>query len=122
MAEIIDALKRLERIGSENSKTVEKVKQAADRLSKHLLSVVPEDAERLPRGYIVLNRSAERVLAIDGESPEVVSHSRHAALRFAEDVATGWLDDLADWLQAQATESESAVQALSQVSLRRVKR
>ena len=56
MADIIDSLKRLERIGAENSKTVEKILEAARDLEAKIAALYPDAESVSILGAIVLAR------------------------------------------------------------------
>ena len=103
MPDVIDALKRLERIGSENSKTVEKIIEAAKELSATIVKAYAlREGEMLslrggagatrPSAYVI----AHGLLRFQEEPgmPEVF-RNRELALRFANDIANGLLDAIA---------------------------
>jgi hypothetical protein len=93
----IDALKRLERAGSENSRTTEKLKEAAG-LTLDCLNELGIPADKLlPRGY-TLNTLDEC--------------TRTGAMRVASLVATGWLDELALWMEKENSTTTEAVETL----------
>jgi hypothetical protein len=106
---VVDALKRLERAGDEHSRATEKLRQAAYALSEHLRPLVPQ-REELPRGY----QYHYDVLCsqVDCEVWREVCEDRETALAFARNIATGWLDDLATWLEKRAAEDETATRRL----------
>ena len=120
MANVIDSLKRLERIGSEHSETTRKIIEAAVELSEKIVSLYPESV-----GYCVVADNTENpsdddvfdryramkygIHEVDAnEAPPgrprrkcrvvynelknaAVYESRDAALQFASDVANGLL-------------------------------
>ncbi len=126
----ISALKRLERAGAEDSRATRKLCQAAEISGAHCIGlldsttvdavvlrdrpgyVYPWPQESLPRGYAVA-ASGALVLFQEDEGWFSVAASRSMALRFAADIATGWLDELAEWLEARRVEADSAAEALS---------
>ena len=125
---IINALKRLERAGSEHSRTTEKLVQAADQLADHIIETSLMSLERnaytgdviadLPRAYyavgprrIVLGRY---VLEPQDSSVGSGTATRMSALAFAQDIATGWLEELSSWLEQRAAEDEAAAETIEQ--------
>ena len=103
MADVIDSLKRLERIGSENSKTTQKLIDAADALENLILAQFPRQdgvyfkRDGDVRGYgkspyaLSYSITAGRLRNRSTDS-EPVSNDRASAMRFAEDIADGLLD------------------------------
>ena len=129
--DVINALKRLERAGAEDSRTTEKLRAAARVLSDHVVDQLSEDVveetslrrepsyvfmlprREMPRGYALACRSQADgfysfVLAEFRQDQGwfAVDSDRQAALRFARAIATGWLDELAEWLENRAVEAE----------------
>ena len=143
MAEIIDSLKRLERAGSEHSRATEKLHEAVRVVARLVEEIVPDGME-LPRGYQVRavssNVGTETFLTrwgyagedydepgdayVDGTggylhgdfSCPIPAQSRGVSLAFAHDVATGWLTELAEWLEKRAAEDAEATATLIQAS------
>ena len=140
MSTIIDALKRLERAGSESSWATNKLREAAKELAKYVERIVPDDVD-LPRGYWATTRSSnvgscgflnarsperceytgdQLTEAIDGWdgylhgdfNRPVCAPSRETVLKFAADVADGWLDELAEWLEKRTAEEDAATDTL----------
>lgn len=113
MADVIDALKRLHRLGSKDSAQTAKLKEAACILAGDIARTLEFTRDDLPRGYLL--RPGYPVLMerrwADGEIYNVFD-TRRAALRFAEDIANGWLDELADWLEQRTGESDGAAATL----------
>lgn len=128
MSDIIDSLKRLERVGSENSKTTQKLIDAARELASLITQQcgLPNfpDSENIILNedrlepfakfqYFVANgrlvngkRSTERHNAY-------VDETRDDALAFSKDVANGLLDYIVRVIeerQAESTESLSTLQ------------
>lgn len=123
MADVISSLKRLERAGAEDSRATQKLCQAADVLAEHIIVLLPGGTwgeNNLPRGwshdgrYLVAPRyeiePGDSVAGIDAEG--VGGADRQSALWLAEAIATGWLDELAEWLEAKGAESEAATQRI----------
>lgn len=114
MSNVIDALKRLERWGSEDSKATQKLRDAASSLAAHISTLVPSDTE-LPRGYSARqygNAASLYLWEPDDNDWASVAHTRDNALDFAEDIATGLLDELAAWLEQRTGESDGAAATL----------
>lgn len=120
MSQVIDALKRLERVGSDNSKTTQKLIEAADRLAhkivdqydvrdKYVVDVAPQFTRTR---YSILNGRL-----VNGES-RYVAENRDAALAFAKDVASGLLDGIVESLERRKTESQDALAALHEAMRR----
>lgn len=124
---VINALMRLERAGSESSKTTEKLLSAARLVSEKICQSykLPLEASEtggfgveLPRGYILFSFSdadpnERRAICTGGvDFPDPVFDDRDSALRFAQDIATGWLDDLAAFIESQTTSDTDAADVL----------
>ena len=139
---VVNALKRLERAGSEHSRATEKLHAAVRVTAAEVIRIVPEGVE-LPRGYRVRSiqsnvgndyfltyRSRDNgtwegadetfdayvdgcggYLHGDFHCP-IPPQTRTKSLTFAKDVATGWLDELAAWLEARAAEDAAATASL----------
>jgi len=129
---IINAVKRLERAGSENSRATQKLYQAAGNVADLIETQVPVGVE-LPRGYYVrevcsnigsclfLCRETEDGRDyIDGIGRYlhgdfhcwIPGQNRAVVMQFAEDVADGLLDEIAQWLENRATRADQAAQVL----------
>jgi hypothetical protein len=72
MSDVIDSLKRLERIGDENSKTVEKIIKAAEELEKTIAYQYRNSAGASINGSSILSRLAKA----DGKGPLDAAKSR----------------------------------------------
>lgn len=123
---VIDSLKRLERAGSESSRATEKLRLAArdvaeaiEAISMDFLGVV------LPRGYVVEMREGSVYLMSREQDDNDYCPTRYAfysysrtpptrtaILEFASDIADGWLDELATFLEARQAESIKAAEIL----------
>jgi hypothetical protein len=123
---IIDSLKRLERASSENSRATEKLRSAASDVAKAIEAISHDFRDvPLPRGYVVETYQAAPYLMSReqndndyclvryafygryGEDP-----TRAAILEFAADIADGWLDELAEFLESRQVESNKAAEIL----------
>ncbi len=128
----IDALKRLDRAGNENSKMTEKLKIAAYEVAERIVRVVGE-SKVLPKAYRVVERStnlaSEYFLVHKGEYGDeyinglgqylhgdfncyIPEQTRKACFRFAADIATGFLGEIADMLEKEAAEQAAASEIL----------
>lgn len=142
MADIINSLKRLERVGSENSKTTEKLISAVLELSYLICKQFdprPGDSYRIQFpvdpgytetqfGNIPNNPSYYYVKLVKGEmclfnsGNEFVGKNRKTALEFAENIANGLLEQVSRVLEEKRAEAipalntlESAVQQMKVV-------
>ena len=131
MASVIDALKRLERAGSEESGATGKLKDAARELGEYVVGLLDEEVRdevsahdgitALPRDYRVQEGYGDigvadfHLVRWDYATQRYipVHASRFAALAFAEDVATGWLDELGEWLAARKAYAEEGAATLT---------
>lgn len=123
MAEIINALKRLERVGDEHSVSNAKLRAAAWQVAQLLAKILPVGGD-FPRGYRVEARSYPEPLHVlfapTGEminpisGPDSVAHG--AALAFAGDLVDGLLDELATWFGADSKEEERRAERLSRAA------
>ncbi len=122
--DIINAIKRLERAGDENSKATKKLHDAVTRVCEDLIETTCPPHVLLPRGYMVqTNQSGAYYLTRDNGKnemyPEFVEwqqidrhHTREGSLQFAKDVAEGLLDEIAEFLEKRKDESETATTTL----------
>jgi hypothetical protein len=142
MTDIIDSLKRLERVGSENSKTTEKLIAAARELSAKIVS----HFDNCKDGEIVVasNHDSPMIHHPDSSKPltpwkhtyrifdgqlhfdtrrfrsgkvhmdhEYVAADRENAFAFSEDVAAGLLDGIAEALEARSSKSKEVLPSLT---------
>ena len=127
MTDVIDALKRLERVGSENSKTTEKLIQAAAALAAtiagmynpgadELIQVISDwsyDAQGLPiQGSHSMNYMISGGILVNGHDYTYVAQNRDAALAFSSDVANGLLDLITENLQTRKEQSQGGLSIL----------
>lgn len=142
--DVINALKRLQRAGSETSQSTEKLHEAVRVLASHITRLVPDGVE-LPRGYramvVASNVGGETFLTLPSEDRdewtgergvvyvdglggplhgdfrcEIPAQTRKTSLAFAADVADGWLDELAAWLEARGAEDKAATERLQKAA------
>jgi len=130
---IINSLKRLERAGNENSRATQKLFKAANDVAAFIEEAVPFECE-LPRGYRIekvrSNVGSASFLVKEGEFGcdyidgiggylhgdfhcWIPEQKRSAILQFAEDIATGLLDEIAEFLEKRADKSLSAAEVLT---------
>lgn len=123
MSNLIDSLKRLERAGAENSRTTEKLREAAVEVAiKIAVTVAPHDRTRveLPRGYEICAWEDEAGAAFGYLRPAESSDyfeagatpSLASAQIFAADIASGLLDEIAAFLEERAAQNEQATATL----------
>jgi hypothetical protein len=134
-----DAIARLERAGSEHSRMTEKLRQAAIDTAEFIVKAVGREADDLPRSYTIQrNGSGGRYLFLhkDGHMNAISAPfayvndygqitndrndgvDRNLAMIFAQDVATGLLDEVAIYLEKQAERMGKAAMALDKESLK----
>ena len=139
MSDLMSSLKRLERAGSESSRATQKLHEAASEVPLAVQKMVPEGVE-LPRGYTVRrvhsNVGSECFLTYYGETAEmeapddlyvdgcggylhgdfhcpIPSQTRETSMHFARDIAEGWLDEVAAFLEQRAAKATSAAEGLN---------
>ena len=125
---VIDSLKRLERAGAENSRTTEKLRDAAAKVAEKVENLTKGlDVAFLPRGYRIENhRGSDYLMSpeIDMEDycpqrfalypgSSMQEPTRAAILRFAEDIEGGWLDEVAELLESRAVENDEAIGSMT---------
>jgi len=134
------ALARLERAGSEHSRCTAKLREACVLVADAICDTLPPldeyRAVDLPRGYfydwpgcdrrveVALYASAhgddpEVAINCDGSSRGALLLTRHVALQFAGDVATGLLDEIAEWVERRAAQLADANAKLEDTQARR---
>ncbi len=123
MLSVIDSLKRLERIGDERGATVGKLTESARELSAHLVKYLPKgdgggDYIELPRRYWLRGDGSLWAEMPSRSEPAVRldNPDRDTALGLARDIATGWIGELADWLQEHQVQDEQAIAMLRAAS------
>jgi len=129
------AVRRLQRAAAENSRVTRMVFQAARVIQDYVLGMVPGHMQAepadcwdrpssypiLPRGYaaVVGNEHVMYMLArLDQANGSWywrgVDESREDVLAFARDVANGWLDELAAFLESDSASAANALQTLQE--------
>jgi hypothetical protein len=103
--DVINAVKRLERIGDENSQQVTKLKTAVIQVAQAVCDAIPtEEPLKLPGGFRVEFHDGKKVLVMErmvgdwfilnvGQPGQLM---RRAALDFAREVADGIITRIAD--------------------------
>ncbi|MGA7410523.1 MAG: hypothetical protein WBW33_08555 [Bryobacteraceae bacterium] len=118
MTDVIDSLKRLERTGSEISKTTEKLMTAARDLEKKIAAAFKVGSlgisnvlitSRAGRSYQITANAL--LLSINGQQ-QSVSATRANALNFSEDIAQGLLALMAENLEKVNSQVEKGAAAL----------
>ena len=121
MSQVVDSLKRLERVGSENSKTTQKLVEAADRLAAVIVQQfdVPDRYEvDVAPSFTRTRYSILNGRLCNGQS-RYVAENRDTALAFAKDVAIGLVDGIVESLEHRNNESRAALDAVK-VALERI--
>lgn len=133
---IINALHRLERLGQENSRMTEKAREAAKKVERKLVEIMPEQIS-LPMGYTILeqgNGNASSWFLVKESSPEesdlynhisdgeysygvkIYGGSRQVILQFSEDLANGLLDKFADFLEKRKNKMAAAEKTIREAT------
>ncbi len=136
---IIDAVKRLERAGDENSKATKKLHDAAATVAEIIERVAPLGVS-LPRDYRVTrvrSNIGSDVFLLGGKAQygdaefwvdgigrylhndfncDIPAQTRSGSLKFAKDVAEGLLDEIAEFLEKRKQDSEQAATVLEQAA------
>ncbi len=132
MSDLTNAVERIGRAGSEDSRATQKLKDACIKLADYISDDVFDECITIPRertdnsGRFEQYRVQEdsrgfRYLAMQvgsdgsyGEAFFTTSRNwmRDECLAFSRDVAKGLLDHIAAWLEQRASESESAAIAV----------
>lgn len=134
---VINAVKRLERAGDENSRATQKLFEAARNVADLITETVPSGSD-LPRGYYVkkirTNVGSCKFLCkeiddgygypvtryIDGMGDYlhgdihcwIPPQDRDTVLQFAKDIAEGLLDEIAAWLENKIAKANDAANIL----------
>jgi hypothetical protein len=127
---VVTALNRLQRAGSENSRATAKLREAAVVVADVILQTAPRDVE-LPRGYVATRQysnvgsflqfrnAAGETLNSESKIPGEhylhgdfnrtwVNVDREGLQQFAADIADGLLDEIAAFIEAQTAQAETA--------------
>lgn len=109
MNDVVNSLKRLERFGSEQGKAINKIRDAVKHVSfflVYMIHVPVGNGVCLPRGYFFeqepgIGTAVHFCKSIDGHDTilDWESTEEKYLLMFAQDIATGWLDEVADWCE-----------------------
>ena len=109
-----NALKRLERVGSENAESTQNLIEATNLLAEKIVTLfdvrdkyVVDVAPRFTRArYSILNGRLS-----NGEC-RYVAETRETALAFANDIADGLLEAITDSLARRSEESRNALRSV----------
>jgi len=128
MANVIDSLKRLERIGSEHSETTKKIIEAAYELSSKINSIYSDydgdndqivNWERKDNHGHFVERIRYSLKTFHGARhlfndnlESYVSENREAALAFAKHIADGLLEQIEADLQKRLVANKQALESL----------
>ena len=111
---------RLERAGAEHSAWMEKLSNAVDNMAKHLAKTLPHQRESLPRGYFFESCPNGDYALIKGSKISLRNTSfggkcRKDLLDFAADVADGWLNEVAEYLEKETENFKRTTEQIEQV-------
>jgi len=127
---IINAVKRLERVGEENSVTIKKLKEATEKVAKKLNELIrpnmtfpylDDNFHKIVRSLYYFDGML--IWDYDGEAqsytiddyllrPTTGYVKRAVALDFAKAIADGMLDEIADWLEKKTKQNQEAIEKL----------
>ncbi len=127
MTTVIDALKRLERAGSDQSVAGQKLREAAAVLAEHMCSIVPDSAGTIEVLPLALSHQGVTVWEKVDEDGEFCAPDGHSpSLWFARSLATaiagGLLDTLAERLEALMASHEADAATLAAATAERPQR
>lgn len=117
MNSVINSLKRLERVGSENSRCTEKLRESVREIADLICDQIESPAWQsprmdLPRHYQVTHRGTlidpSKMVDFQGDTKP----DRIACLNFARDIAEGFLDELSDFIDAKIRREKKAIDDL----------
>lgn len=127
---LINSLKRLERAGEENSATIQKLKEATEKVAKKLDELIRPNMTfpYLDDSFHKIVRSlyyfdGNLIWDYDREAQPYTFHdydllpkdryvSRKLALDFAKAIADGMLDEIADWIEKKTKQNQEAIEKL----------
>ena len=130
---IINSLKRLERLGDENSRLTQKARKAANEVEKMIVDIMPLNVS-LPEDYRLVSHNDGYYLCyeIDDEDGGDVNYwigsccypaikiydgSRNTILKFSKDLANGLLEKFADFMEKRNAETENASTVIEKAKL-----
>lgn len=136
---IAESIERLQKAGEKNSHVTKKLYEAAQSVASFIEDQVPAET-MLPRGYLVREISTRvgtgKFLVMDYHEYDqeygiddnfvdglggylyndfdcyIAKPDRNTILKFAQDISTGFLDEIADWLEKRIAEEEEAIKIL----------
>jgi len=114
---VINALKRLERAGAENSETTRKLIEATRVLSEAVAARIKSDYMELPAFYRCRFHGEDTCWLESSEgtmgwSSLSANCDRDMALRFAGNIAQGWLNEVVQLLEKRKQEDQEATTSL----------
>lgn len=129
MGNIIHSLKRMERLGGENSRLTQKAKEAADELAKQIAESIPF-AGKLPEDYRIISYSEDFLIKetrcpnyekfeefeVNGSvylGNKIYGGNREVVLQFAKDIANGLLDKFADFVEKKNALAKKSIEILN---------
>ncbi len=136
--DIINALKRLERIGSENSKTNQKLTEAVEVVADKIINLFPAD-KLLPRRLKIIEEQDEDpqygpyYLLVYSDPDESGPHNGNVVrrvsggeigtiYRFAQDLAGGLMNELAEWLEEWNAKCGATADMLKELAEKELKK
>ena len=137
--DIINALKRLERIGSESSRTNQKLREAVEVVADKIIDLFPEGVD-LPRRLKIVEEQDEDpqegsyyllayedpdesgAYAYGGTIHRVSGGEISTIYRFAQDLADGLMNELAEWLEKWNAQCEKTADMLKELAEKELKK
>jgi hypothetical protein len=106
---LAQSVARLYRAGYEHSSMIKKLEESVDEVAKYLRNVLQNESVTFPRHYHFQSWPSGDYILEKLDDLEVAllfqlkndGKSREDLLRFAADVADGWLDEVSAWLEQQ---------------------
>lgn len=136
--DIINALKRLERIGSESSKTNQKLREAVEVVADKIINLFPagkllprrlkiveeqdEDPQYGPDYLLVYSDPDESGPYSDDVEHRVSGGEIGTIYRFAQDLAGGLMNELAEWLEKWNAQCEKTADMLKELAEKELKK
>ena len=125
--ELAQSIARLMRAGDENSKIHQKLREAVDGLARHLAMILPQTSCMLPRSYYFAwwpSGEYELGKCDDTQYKNILwkltqnQKDRETLFVLADDIATGWLDEVSAVLELEIALLTQAITKLNQFSNR----
>lgn len=117
---IINALKRLERTGDENSRFTQKLEEATIVVSKKIIETLYDlpYCVSLPKGYFIQkDRSVIELIKQVGEYATynltyIPDITRQGCYQFAQDIADGLLSEIAKFMEERVSKTKKAIEII----------